>query len=206
LGCVKYHKKENRELRQHFLTYEENRPQLRDPYNRKQRLTYWIHRIEGDFDGADRDDEMTFVNHMKYNANSALRVLLSATALISMRKMIGTSFRDCTTEGICKFIDIIEYWMNYKPSTIEKYKKILKHFYKVVYGKNEFYPEQLKRISIKVLKDKARESFSLDNADYLGEEEIRAVVASTVQRKAIISCMYGSGARLVEFLMLQNTK
>jgi site-specific recombinase XerD len=180
---------------------------LRDAYNRKQRLTYWIRRVEGDLDGTDREDVLTFINHMKYNANSALWILRSITALISMRKMIGTSFRDCNTENIRKFIDLIENEMNYKASTIEKYKKILKFFYKVVYGKNEFYPEQVKWFSIKVSKDKIRESFVLDNAEYLEEEEIKVAVAraSSVQRKAIISCMYESGARPEEFLMLQNT-
>lgn len=144
---------------------------------------------------------------MKYNANPALWILRSITALISMRKMIGTPFRDCTTEDIRKFIDVIENEMNYKASTIEKYKKILKFFYKVVYGKNEFYPEQVKWFSIRVSKDKIRESFVLDNAEYLEEEEIKVVIerASSVQRKAIISCMYESGARPEEFLMLQNT-
>jgi hypothetical protein len=57
---------------------------------------------------------------MKYNANSALWILRSITALISMRKMIGTPFRDSITEDIRKFIDVIENEMNYKASTIEK--------------------------------------------------------------------------------------
>jgi hypothetical protein len=81
--------------------------------------------------------------------------------------MIRTSFRDCTTEDIRKFIVLIENEMNYKASTIEKYKKILKFFYRVVYGKNESYLEQVKWFSIKVSKDKIRESFVLDNAEYL---------------------------------------
>jgi len=50
---------------------------------------------------------MTFVNHMKYNANSALWILRSITALISMRKMIGTPFRDCTTEEDCNRLEQI---------------------------------------------------------------------------------------------------
>jgi site-specific recombinase XerD len=110
-------------------------------------------------------------------------------------------------EDIRRLIDLIENEMNYKASTIEKYKKILKFFYKVVYGKNEFYPEQVKWFSIKVSKDKARESFILDNAEYLEEEEVKVVIksASSVRRKAIISCMYESGARPEEFLTLQNT-
>jgi len=166
-----------------------------------------MHRIEGDLDGTDREDVLAFVNHMKYNANSDLWILRSVTALISMRKMIGTPFRDCTPEDIRKFIDLIDNDMNYKASTIEKYKKILKFFYKIVHGKKEFYPEQVKWFSIKVSKDKMRESFVLDNAEYLEEEEIKAVIAraSSVQRKAIISCMYESGARPEEFLVLQNT-
>jgi hypothetical protein len=81
---------------------------------------------------------------MKFNANSAIWILGSITALISMRNMIGTSFMDCNTEDIRRFIDLIENEMNYKALTIEKYEKILKFFYKVFYGKNAFYPEQVK--------------------------------------------------------------
>jgi hypothetical protein len=51
---------------------------------------------------------------MKYNANSAIWILRSITALISMRNMIGTSFSDCNTEDIRRFIDLIENEMNYK--------------------------------------------------------------------------------------------
>jgi hypothetical protein len=117
-------------------------------------------------------------------------------------------FRTCTKEDIRRFIDLIENEMNYRASTIQKYKKILKYFYKVIYGKNEFYPEQVKWFSIKVSKDKARESFDLDNAEYLEEDEIKIVTnsASSVQRKATISCMYESGARPEEFLLLLDNQ
>ena len=68
------------------------------------------------------------------------------------------------------------------------------------------YPEKVKWFSIKGSKDKARNR-SLDNAEYLEEEEIKKVIgiASSVQRKTIISSMYESGASPEEFLLLQNT-
>lgn len=60
--------------------------------------------------------------------------------------------------------------------------------------------------SIKVSNDKYRDSFILDLGEFL-EEEIKKLIISTssIQRKAIIACMYESGARPEEFLNLQNT-
>jgi site-specific recombinase XerD len=180
---------------------------MRDLYNRKQALSYWIHRIDGDLHGSDKTDVLAFVDHMKYNGNAALWIIRCITALISMRKFMGKSFRDSLTHDIRRLIDYIENEKDYKVSTIVKYKKILRLFYKVVYGNNKFYPEQVSWFSIRVSRDKACESFSLDNAEYLEEDEIKQVIscAGSIQRKAIIASMYESGARPEEFLRLQNT-
>ncbi len=66
---------------------------------------------------------------------------------------------------ISALLDIMENHKNYRPSTFEKYKLILRLvYYKVVYGNNKFYPEQVNWFSIKVSKDRSRESFTLDMA------------------------------------------
>lgn len=69
---------------------------------------------------------------------------------------------------ISALLDIMENHKNYRPSTFEKYKLILRLFYKVVYGNNKFYPEQVNGFSIKVSKDRSRESFTLDMEMRLG--------------------------------------
>lgn len=74
--------------------------------------------------------------------------------------------------------DIMENHKNYRPSTFEKYKLILRLFYKVVYGNNKFYSEQVNWFSIKLSKDRSRESFTLGMAEYLDEDEIRNLVIS----------------------------
>jgi hypothetical protein len=76
-------------------------------------------------------------------------------------------------------LDIMENHKNYRPSTFEKYKLILRLFYKVVYGNNKFYSEQVNWLSIKLSKDRSRESFTLDMAEYLDEDETRNLVIST---------------------------
>lgn len=144
---------------------------------------------------------------MKDNANAILWITRCITALISMRKFMRKSYFDANKEDIRALIDYIENHQNYRPSTIEKYKIILRLFYKVVYGNNKFYPEQVNWFSIKVSKDRSRDSFTLDMAEYLDEDEIKDLVVSSlsVQRKAIVGCMYETGARPEEFLNLQNT-
>jgi hypothetical protein len=42
---------------------------------------------------------------------------------------------------------------NYKASTNEKFRQVLKLFYKVVYGNTEYYPEQVKWLPSKVGKE-----------------------------------------------------
>ena len=150
---------------------------------------------------------MKFVEYMKDNANAILWITRCITALISMRKFMRKSYGDATKEDIRALIDFIENHQNYRPSTIEKYKIILRLFYKVVYGDNKFYPEQFNWFSTKVSKDKSRDSFTLDMAEYLDEDEIKKLIgsSSSLQRKAIVACMYETGARPEEFLNLQNT-
>ena len=43
---------------------------------------------------------------------------------------------------------------NYKASTNEKFRQILKLFFKVIYGNCESYPEQVKFFSVKVGREK----------------------------------------------------
>jgi hypothetical protein len=69
-------------------------------------------------------------------------------------------------------------WMeqkNYKASTNEKFRQVLKLFYKVVYGNTEYYPEQVKWFSSKVGKEKTGKETSMAMAEYLEEEEILKV-------------------------------
>jgi integrase/recombinase XerD len=190
----------------------EPRNRMKDIYNRNKKLSASIERIKRELDESDRTDVMKFVEFMIDNENAKLWITRCITALISIRKFMRKSFRDARKEDIRALINFIENEYtyrnkHYKPSTIEKYKIILRLFYKVVYGNNKFYPEQVNWYSIKVSKDKYRDSFSLDLGEFFEEDEIEKLVisASSIQRKAIIACMYESGARPEEFLSLQNT-
>jgi integrase/recombinase XerD len=180
---------------------------MRDVYNRRKKLSDWIEKVNQDLDRSDRTDVLKFVEYMKYNANAILWIVRCITALISMRKFMRKSFRDANKEDIRALVDFIENHQNYRPSTVEKYKIILRLFYKVVYGNNKFYPEQVNWFSIKVSKDKSRDTFTLDMAEHLDEDQIKKLImsSSSSQRRAIIACMYETGARPEEFLNLQNT-
>jgi integrase len=94
----------------------------------------------------------------------------------------------------------------YKKSTHEKFRVILKSFYKIVYGNNEYYPENVKWFSVKVSKEIRDTEKTLDTAKYSEEEEIESLIefAPSIQKKAFIGSMYESGARPEE-LRLTNT-
>jgi hypothetical protein len=84
----------------------------------------------------------------------------------------------------------------YNASTNEKSRKVLKLFYKIVYGNNEYEPEQVKWFSVKLCKEKAGKETSMDMAEYL-EEEVQKLIkcAPTIQKKAFLACLNESGAK-----------
>jgi site-specific recombinase XerD len=136
---------------------------------------------------------------------SILWIIRCITALLLMRKHLGKSFKDAARDDIRSLLK----WMddkNYKASTHEKFRRILKFYYKVVYGNNEHYPEVVNWFSVNVGKEKLGKETNMDIRESLEEEEVQRLIeaAPTVQKKAFLACMYESGARPEEFLRLTN--
>jgi hypothetical protein len=61
----------------------------------------------------------------------------------------------------------------------------LKLFFKIVYGNNEYYPEQVKWFPLKVGKEKTDKKTCMDMAEYLEEEVVEKLIESApaLQRK-----------------------
>jgi site-specific recombinase XerD len=180
---------------------------MRDLYNRKARLEYWIERIHTDLkdNECDKNDILKFVNHLQEKDKSILWIIRCITALLQLRREIGKSFSQVTKDDIKKLFD----WMNekeYKASTHEKYRVILKTFYKIVYGNNEEYPPCVKWFSVSVGKDIKSKEKGLDINEYLEEEEVIKVIQSapSVQKKAFLAVFYEAGCRPEECLRLTN--
>jgi integrase/recombinase XerD len=179
--------------------------EMRDIYSRQKKLAYWIKRIDTDLLEPDRSDVLKLVRHMQDRDRSVLWIVRCITALIQMKKHLSWKFRDTTEEDIRSLFK----WMdekNYKASTHEKFRRILKFFYKVSYGDNQYYPQQVKWFSVNVGKERRRKETNIDLAEYLEEEEIKKLIESapTLQKKAFLACMYETGARPEEFLRLTN--
>jgi hypothetical protein len=66
---------------------------MRDLYHRKERLEYWINRINKDLDESDRNDVLKLVEHMQDRERSILWIIRCITALLTIRKQLGKSFR-----------------------------------------------------------------------------------------------------------------
>jgi integrase/recombinase XerD len=180
--------------------------QMRDLYNRRKQLTDWIKRVNENVDEPDRTDILKLIEHMQDKERAILWIVRCITALITLRIPLGKPFRNATKDDIRSILKWMEQ-KNYKASTNEKFRQILKLFYKVVYGNNEYYPEQVKWFSSKLGKEKTGKKTSMDMAEYLDEEEVLKLIESapTLQSKAFLACMYESGARPEEFLRLTNT-
>jgi site-specific recombinase XerD len=142
---------------------------------------------------------------MQDRDRSILWIVRCITALIQMRRHIQKSFKEATEKDIRSLFKWM-YEQNCKASTHEKFRKILKFFYKVSYGGNEYYPEQVKWFSVNVGKERRSKDTNIDIAQYLEVEEVKQLVESapTLQKNAFLACMYESGARPEEFLRLTN--
>jgi site-specific recombinase XerD len=185
--------------------YGYNKDTMRDLYHRKDRLNYWIKRISLDLEEPDRSDVLQLVEHMQERERAILWIIRCITALLSMRKQLKKPFGETTKSDIKELL----LWMDekgYKASTHEKYRQVLKLFYKTVYGKNEYYPDCVKWFSVKVGKEKASKDPSMEISEYLDENEIEKLIeaAPTSQKKSFLACMYESGSRPEEFLRLSN--
>ena len=180
--------------------------QMRDLYDRQKKLANWLNRVNDGFVDPDKTDVLKLIQHMQDRERSILWIVRCITALITIRKHLGKPFRNATKDNIRAILKWMEQ-KGYRASTNEKFRQVLKLFYKVVYGNSEFYPEQVKWFSSKVGKEKTGKNTTMDMAEYLEEEEVHKLIenAPTIQNKAFLACMYESGARPEEFLRLTNS-
>jgi integrase/recombinase XerD len=178
--------------------------QMRDLYNRKKKLAEWIKKVN-EIEDPDKTDILKLIEQMHDKERSILWIVRCITALLTIRKQIRKPFKDATKDDIRSILKWMEQ-KGYKASTNEKFRQVLKLFYKTVYGNNEYYPEQVKWFSVKLGKEKAGKETSMDMAEYLEEEEVQKLIenAPTLQNKAFLACLYESGARPEEFLRLTN--
>jgi integrase/recombinase XerD len=178
---------------------------MRDLYNGKHKLEHWLYKAKSELDEPDRTHVLEFVEYMQEKDNSILWIVRCITALIYIRRQLDKPFVNCQKEDIKSLFR----WMdtkNYKASTHEKFRKILKIFYKVVFGNNEFHPDSVSWFSTQIGKEKKSQERDLNIAEYLEENEVPILIdaAPTIQKKAFLACMYESGARPEEFLRLTN--
>jgi site-specific recombinase XerD/RNA polymerase subunit RPABC4/transcription elongation factor Spt4 len=178
----------------------------RDIYKREYYLQYWLERVHTDasLSASDREDILKFVDFMQKEERSSLRIMRCIIAILQAKKVIKRPFRECTKEDIQHFINYLED-NGYRPSTLLTYKSIIKKFFKVVYGNNEYYPDAVRWIKLKVSKDKQREEEQLSYDQFLTEDEIKVLIdtANTIQRKALIAVGYETGARPEELLNIR---
>jgi site-specific recombinase XerD len=178
---------------------------LKDLYKRKETLEYWIRRVKEELEDPDRKDILQVVEHMQDKRSSALWIIRYVNILFLLRRELAKPFRDATKEDIRNLLNNIE-TKGYANTTIQKDRVVLKSFFKIVYGNNEFYPDQVKWFTVDIGHDKHNEERSLDISGYLEENEVMKLIdnAPTIQKRAFLACLYESGARPEEFLRLSN--
>lgn len=125
---------------------------LRDLYNRGKRLEYMINRVNSELNEPDKSDVLKLIQNLKDREKSSLWIIRYLTAILLLRKELRKPFRYCTKNDMRELLA----WMKskgYKKSTHEKFRVILKSFYKIVYGNSEYYPEAVKWFSVNVSRE-----------------------------------------------------
>ena len=103
---------------------------MRDLYNRKKKLDYWTDRIHKDLDEHDKRDVLKFLEIMQEKDQSILTITRCISIVIQIRKQIDKPLSKFMKEDI----KAIFQWMDnkkYKVETIEKYRAVIKKFYKI---------------------------------------------------------------------------
>ena len=116
-----------------------------DLYNRKALLERSLERLD-ELDAVDKQGVLSLVQFQRDKQNELLWINWYITALIVLRRKLKRVFRDATKDDIRDLFEGLERngWETPNGetgSTEEKFRKIIKLFYKVVYGQNKFYPE-----------------------------------------------------------------
>ena len=143
----------NRRVKIQLGTSNDLTHEMRDLYHRQDRLTYWIRRVNTDLEETDRTDVLKLIGDMQDRERAILWIIRCITALLLIRKQLGKPFRNATKDDIRSILKWMEQ-KSYKASTNEKFRQILKLFYKTIYGNSEYYPEQVKWFSVKLGKEK----------------------------------------------------
>ena len=162
--------KNQTEIDNRFLNKENIRGNMRDLYNRKQLLQNCMDRVNSDLYGSDKVDILNFIQYMQDNERAILWITRCITALLLIRIQLKKQFREATKDDIRSILR----WMEekkYKASTNEKFRQILKLFYKTVYGNGENYPEVVKWFSTKLAKEKTGKDTSMDMSEYLDQRK-----------------------------------
>ncbi|HET8793223.1 MAG TPA: hypothetical protein VFM31_05485, partial [Nitrososphaeraceae archaeon] len=89
--------KETNSYKDHLL-FENN--QMRDLYNRKQKLDYWTERIHKDLDEHDKKDVLKFLEIMQEKDQSILTITRCISIIIQIRKQIDKPLSTFTKEDI----------------------------------------------------------------------------------------------------------
>jgi integrase len=178
---------------------------MRDIYNRETLVQHCVSKVkEANIPYQDKEDILKFIDFMLREGRSSLRIFRCITALLQAKKIIRKPFRECAREDIEHYINYMED-NGFRLTTQTLHKSIIKLFFKVMYGNNEYYPDAVKWVKLKASKDKQREEEQLSYDQFLTEDEIKLLIdtANTIQRKAFIAVAYETGGRPEELLNIR---
>ncbi len=173
----------------------------RDIYNREERFRYWLARAAED--KINGNEIIRFITYMQEQNLSLMWMTRTITILLHVSRMLGKPFKDATKDDIKKVIAWVE-GNDYSASSIRKYKQVIKYFYKVLYGNNEYYPMQVAWITGKVSKDLRRKEEELSFNNYL-TETVHAYLASFLHYQFIVTVRTSIGNITIISIIVINT-
>jgi hypothetical protein len=143
----------------------------RDLYNRQNLLQNSLEKVN-ELPKPDKDDILIHIQHLTDNRMTVLTIIRNISILLTFRNKLGKPFKDAAiTDMRSAFIKIeTEGWKTRKGEIKEysvwadkKFRDVIKKFYKVVFGNDEYYPDVIKWIKTKFTKDKSIKKLDMKN-------------------------------------------
>lgn len=155
-----------------------------------------IYKNIGDLE-YNKEHIINFLEHIKTDV-SKVRVIFYANRLKKLSEYLGKDFKEATEKDLRNVVYHIQN-NGYTEQTIHSFLVSIKRFYKWLDGNDKTYPEKVAFIKI----TRIRKTKEID--EILTINEVRELVrnANSIRNKAVIYCLYSSGARVGEFLQMK---
>ena len=172
-----------------------------DPHNFSGMIKGMVQKVESNKYGLQEENRkliLEFYLHLRSQGYKDSRICKYLTMLKLIDKRITKPFNKLTKDDVKEFVIGIES-ADYSNWTKHDYKVVIRSLFKWMKGNNEFYPEEVNWIKVRL-----KERHKLPE-ELLTEDEMKRMFAASSEPRdrALVQCLYETGCRISELLTVQ---